>query len=233
DFLSKARAETRCSSDMYIVRRSGRLSNRKMGYQDEVIDLTSPEWDEAEEFINDEPNEHVYGAQETLKKDMDVYIDANNAANINDTLDESARVQVEKTENRKVPRKARKDKLVALAAKRKIKQGEKVNHGSNGQGVVRKGKLAAIVEKTKKEQAEKGTGKRVAVKRKKAVLCEKGNKKQVVVENGNIRDNKAADELDDSTDDDFVTNVGARHGPGMDKEKGFGRKKWMMIQHDL
>ncbi|GKE67306.1 hypothetical protein Tco_1521467, partial [Tanacetum coccineum] len=94
-----------------------------------------------------------------------------------------------------------------------------------GQGVVRKGKLAMIVEKTKKEQAEKGTGKSVAVKKKKAVLCEKGNKKQVVVENGHIRDYKAVNELDESSDDDFVTNVGARHGPGMDKEKGFGRKK--------
>ncbi|GJY13102.1 hypothetical protein Tco_0382411 [Tanacetum coccineum] len=157
-----------------------------MGYQDEVIDLTSPEWDEAgEELINDEPNEHVHGAQETLEKDMDVYIAANNAADTNDTLDESARVQVDKTENLKAPRKARKDKLVALAEKRKTKQGEK------------------------------GTGKRVAVKRKKAVLCKKGNKKRAVVENRNIRDNKAADELDDSTDDDFVTNVGARHGPGM------------------
>ncbi|GKD20435.1 hypothetical protein Tco_1222138 [Tanacetum coccineum] len=155
------------------------------------------------EFINDEPNEHVYGAQETSKKDMDVYIDANNAADINDTLDESARVQVDKTENRKAPRKGRKDKLVALAEKRKNKQGEK-----DGQGVVRKGKLAAIVEKTKKEQAEKGTGKHVAVKRKKAILY-----------------NKAADELDESSDDAFVTNVGARHRPGIDKEKGLGRKK--------
>ncbi|GKA13585.1 hypothetical protein Tco_0693231 [Tanacetum coccineum] len=63
----------------------------------------------------------------------------------------------------------------------------------HGQGVVRTGKLATIVEKTKKEQAEK--------------------------------DYKAADELDESSDDDFVTNVGARHGPGMDKEKGLGRKK--------
>ncbi|GKF90992.1 hypothetical protein Tco_0274693, partial [Tanacetum coccineum] len=32
-------------------------------------------------------------------------------------------------------------------------------------------------------------------------------------------------ELDASTDDDFVTNVGARHGPGMVEEKGKGRKK--------
>ncbi|GKB01179.1 hypothetical protein Tco_0829223 [Tanacetum coccineum] len=87
------------------------------------------------EFINDEPIEHVHGAQETSENDMDVYIAANNAADTDDTLDESVRVQVDKTENRKVPRKARKDKLVALAAKRKIKQGEKVNHGSNGQGV--------------------------------------------------------------------------------------------------
>ncbi|GJW35152.1 hypothetical protein Tco_0058072 [Tanacetum coccineum] len=91
------------------------------------------------EFINDEPNEHFHGAQETSKKDMDVYIAANNAVDKNNTLDESVRVQVDKMENRK--------------------------------------------------------------------------------------DNKATYELDDSIDDDFVTNVGARHGPGMDKEKGFRRKK--------
>ncbi|GKA40162.1 hypothetical protein Tco_0732755 [Tanacetum coccineum] len=144
------------------------------------------------EFINDEPNEHVYGAQETSKKDMNVYIDANNGGDTNNTLDESTRVQVDKTENRKAPRKARKDKLVALAEQRKNKQGEK-----DGQGMVRKGKLAAIVEKTKKEQAEK--------------------------------DNKATDELDESSDDAFVTNVGARHGAGIDKEKGIGRKK---MDHD-
>ncbi|GKD31769.1 hypothetical protein Tco_1242547 [Tanacetum coccineum] len=116
------------------------------------------------EFINDEPNEHFHGAQETSKKDMDVYIAANNAVDKNNTLDESVRVQVDKMENHKVPHKA------------------------HGQGVHTS-----------------------------LVVC----------------DNKATYELDDSIDDDFVTNVGDRHGPGVDKEKGLRRKKRIMIQHDL
>ncbi|GJR39036.1 hypothetical protein Tco_1214720 [Tanacetum coccineum] len=196
---------------MYTVQRSGRLYNKRTRNQEndqvEVIDLTTPEWDDAgeAEFLNDEPNEHVHGAQETSEKDMDVDFDANNAADINDTLDEIAGVQVDKMENHKAARKA-------------------LNHGSNGQGVVRKGKLAAIVKKTKKEEAEKA-GKRVAVNRKKAVLCEKGYRKKDVVENGKMSDNKEIDELDASIDDDFVTNVGARHGPRMVEEKGKGRKK--------
>nr|GEY28647.1 ulp1 protease family, C-terminal catalytic domain-containing protein [Tanacetum cinerariifolium] len=48
------------------------------------------------EFINDEPNEHVYGGQEASEKDMDVDFDANNAADTNDTLDEIVGVQVDK-----------------------------------------------------------------------------------------------------------------------------------------
>ncbi|GKE72835.1 hypothetical protein Tco_1534876, partial [Tanacetum coccineum] len=53
------------------------------------------------EFINDEPNEHVHGGQETSEKDMDIDFAANNAADTYDTLEESVGVQVDKMENRK------------------------------------------------------------------------------------------------------------------------------------
>ncbi|PWA65313.1 hypothetical protein CTI12_AA335600 [Artemisia annua] len=65
---------------------------------------------------------------------------------------------------------------------------------TNGQHVVRNGKLAALVQKQKKKQAEKAN-------------------------------NKAWNQDGEETDDDFVSNVGDKHGPGMNAKKDNGRKK--------
>ncbi|GKD81836.1 hypothetical protein Tco_1348675 [Tanacetum coccineum] len=169
-----------------------------------------PEWDEAgEEFINVEQHGNVHDEQETTGKDIDVYFVANNATDTNASLDEGAGVDVGNMET-----KIGNDKMDVDKTK---------NH--KGERVFLKKKF----EERNNKQGGKGAGKGVAGKRKKEAICEKRKRKQVVGENGNIRDKNASDEVNKSTDDDFVANVGAKHGLGMDKEKGEGRKKWMMV----
>ncbi|GKD73526.1 hypothetical protein Tco_1331808 [Tanacetum coccineum] len=116
-----------------------------------------------------------------------------------------------------------KEKLEAFVHKRKNKQG-----GKDGERVVHQGKLAALAEKTKKKQAEIVSGKHVAGKRKKAVQAQKVKKTQADVENAKIR----VDEVGELTDNDFLSNVGDKHEPGIDEKQEEEGKKWMMIKRD-
>ncbi|GKC93728.1 hypothetical protein Tco_1159170, partial [Tanacetum coccineum] len=199
------------------VRRSGRFSNQKKRTQeDEVIDLTTEEWDrEADaEFMNDEANEADETINEVAKK-IGVDSMANGEVETS-AMQEGVGIEVDniekgmgkdkidtgKTKERKAEFVMRKQKLVALVEKlnkmkdaKQVCSGKKKNGGRNGKG--------------KMDNVDVGTehirGNSVAVKRKMAEKTGKGKLKNLDVGNEHIRD-KPEEALDgEETDDNFVS----------------------------
>ncbi|PWA45563.1 Peptidase C48, SUMO/Sentrin/Ubl1 [Artemisia annua] len=170
--------------EMLNARRSGRLSNRRRRNHDndeeEVIDLTTLEWDHArEEFVN--------GGQDTTGEEINVDIAPDKAAETNDTLEDGVGIEVDNSKKNGGNDKLDSNKMEDAKAKCKLL----------------KGRLAALVEKVKKNQADKG--KSAVVKRKKAEKIGKGKMKNVDVEDENVRDKHTESVDGESTDDDFVS----------------------------